>query len=378
MSISPIPTSTDSWPASRAGATLTIDLDAIIANHRRLSAQASGATCAAVLKADAYGLGAQQVSTAFAKAGVREFFVAHVDEGIALRAWVPATARITVLHGPRPGAEPDCVRHNLRPVLNTPGQIARWREAARQAGHPLDTALQIDTGMSRFGLSEDDILALAADPCAFDGLSLSLVMSHLACADDPADPANAAQRHRFTALADRLPRAPRSLAASSGIFLDDGFHFDVVRPGVALYGVAPNRVIDNPMSPCVRLDAHVLQIREAGPGDAVGYGLTFRPDRPMRIGTIAAGYADGFARRGACRGCAWFGDIRLPILGRISMDSMSIDLSDVPSGLLHDDMAVELIGPHRTIDDVAEASGTIGYEILTSLGRRYHRVWHAA
>ncbi|MBS4075189.1 alanine racemase [Ameyamaea chiangmaiensis] len=370
--------STDPWPVSRAGAVLTIDLDAIVANHRRLAAQAGGATCAAVLKADAYGVGAQQVATALAHAGVREFLVAHVDEGISLRAWVPTDARVTVLHGPRPGAEADCARHALRPVLNTRGQIARWREAARLAGHPLDTAVQIDSGMSRFGLSETDIQALADDPRALDGLSLSLVMSHLACADDPADPANAAQRDRFVTLADRLPRAPRSLAASSGIFLGDGFHFDLVRPGVALYGVAPNRVIDNPLASCVRLDAHVLQIREVGPGDGVGYGLSFRPGRPMRIGTIAVGYADGFARRGAAAGCAWFGDIRLPVLGRISMDSMSVDLSDIPERLLRDDMAVELIGPHRTIDDVAEAGGTIGYEILTSLGRRYHRVWHTA
>ncbi|WP_323991720.1 alanine racemase [Nguyenibacter sp. L1] len=366
------------WPADRAGATLTIDLAAIAANYRLLGERAAGAVCAPVVKADAYGLGAARVAPVLEAAGARDFFVAHVDEGIALRRYVSPDVKITILHGPRPGAVDDCVRHDLRPVLNSMEQLASWRQAAGRHGRRLAAALQVDSGMSRFGLSPHDVRAIAADRSLLAGIDTDLVISHLACADDPANPASAAQRAQFRHLASMLPRAPLSLAASSGIFLGEGYHFDLVRPGAALYGVAPTAAAPNPLHPVVRLRAHVMQIRDIAPGDGVGYGLTYRAAAPRRIATIATGYADGFARQGASRGCAWLDDIRLPVVGRISMDSLALDISDVPDSRLSPDMTVDLIGPRRGVDAVAEAAGTIGYEILTALGHRYHRDYIAA
>ncbi|MBS1104250.1 alanine racemase [Gluconobacter sp. Dm-62] len=369
MSASPDPL----WPSYRAGARLTVDLGAIASNYRYLQSLAAKASCAAVVKADAYGLGIEHVAPVLEDAGATEFFVAHVDEGIRLRSVISDKARITVLHGPRHDAAGDCVRYGLRPVLNSLDQIAVWRSTASQAGKPLEAALQVDSGMSRFGLSRADLDALHEDKGLMEGLRVSLVMSHLACADMPDHPANTVQKKQMLEMSAQLPSAPLSLSASSGIFLGPDYHLDVVRPGAALYGLAPNQAAPNPLSPVVRLQAHVLQIREVGPGDGVGYGLTYRPDQPRRIATVAAGYADGFSRHGAGKGCAWFEDIRLPILGRVSMDSLIVDISDVPDGKLGPDMMVDLIGPRRSVDDVAEAAGTIGYEVLTSLGHRFHR-----
>lgn len=361
------------WPSYRAGARLTVDLDAIASNYRYLQTLAAGASCAAVVKADAYGLGIERVAPVLENAGATDFFVAHVDEGIRLRSVVSETARITVLHGPRPGAAGDCVRYGLRPVLNSLEQIATWREAGLRAGTVPEAALQVDSGMSRFGLSGKDLEALQENEGLVGGLKVGLVMSHLACADTPDHQANHAQKDRLLEMSARLPSAPLSLSASSGIFLGPDYHLDVVRPGAALYGLAPNRTAPNPLSPVVRLQAHVLQIREILPGDGVGYGLTYRPERVRRIATVAVGYADGFSRHGAGQGCAWFEEICLPILGRVSMDSLIVDISDVPEGKLGPDMMVDLIGPRRSVDDVADAAGTIGYEVLTSLGHRFYR-----
>lgn len=361
------------WPSSRAGARLTVDLGAIASNYRYLQNLAAGAACAAVVKADAYGLGIERVAPVLEQAGAREFFVAHVDEGIRLRSVISEKARITVLHGPRPDATTECVQYGLRPVLNSLDQVAVWRSEAVKAGRPLEAALQVDSGMSRFGFSGADLDVLHEDRTLMDGLKISLVMSHLACADTPEHSANNAQKQQLLKMSARLPSAPLSLSASSGIFLGPDFHLDVVRPGAALYGIAPNQTGPNPLSAVVRLQAHVLQIREILPGEGVGYGMTYRPDQPRKIATVAVGYADGFSRHGAGQGCAWFEDICLPILGRVSMDSLIVDISDVPEGKLRADMMVDLIGPRRSVDDVAEAAGTIGYEVLTSLGHRFYR-----
>lgn len=363
------------WPAHRAGAVLTIDLAAIAANYRLLDARTPGATCAAVVKADAYGLGAAQVAPALEQAGARQFFVAHVDEGLALRQWVSPAAQITVLHGARPEAVEECVHAGLRPVLNSLEQISQLQDLAKRLGRPLDAVLQLDTGMSRFGLSGDDVRRLAQEPQRLDGITLSLIMSHLACADTPANPANAAQLQTLQAYAALLPKAPLSLAASSGIFLGEAFHQNLVRPGAALYGVAPNACGPNPLAQVVSLRAHILQIRALSKGDRIGYGLTWQADGPRRVATIAMGYADGFARQGAEKGCAWFQGQRLPILGRISMDSMTVDISAIPEGQIAADDMVDLLTETYGVDAVAEAEGTIGYEVLTSLGRRYHRVY---
>lgn len=362
------------WPSSRAGATLTISPDAVQENYRLLNAMTGNATCAAVVKADAYGLGAEKIAPALEKAGATEFFVAHVDEGIALRDIIRPEHRITVLHGPRPAAARDCVTFNLRPVLNTPDQIMTWKKEASRQGRPLDAAIQVDTGMSRFGLSATEFHSLCGDPSSLDGITVSLLMSHLACADTAENEANALQKQRMTAFSAMMPGVPVSLSASSGIFLGTDYHFALVRPGAALYGLSPGTAVkENPLRPVVRLSAHVLQFRTLSPGDGLGYGLTYRATKPTRIAIIAAGYADGVSRHASGKGCAWAGDIPLPVLGRVSMDSLAVDLSALPESRQHPDMQVDLIGPHYSVDDAGRAAGTIGYEILTALGHRYHR-----
>nr|WP_233133284.1 alanine racemase [Acetobacter sp. DmW_043] len=363
------------WPASRAGAVLTVDLAALAANYRFLTHKAKKAVCAAVVKADAYGLGAEKVVPALLRSGAREFFVAHVDEGLALAPFLSEQARISVLHGARPGALEACIAAGMRPVLNSLEQIGQLKALTARLGQKQDAILQVDTGMSRFGLSQADVHKIAHDPSLLDGISLSLIMSHLACADTPEDPANKQQLDCFLSCARMLPPAPLSLAASSGIFLGEAFHGDLVRPGAALYGVAPNKQSPDVIRPVVRLQTHVLQLRQLSPGDRVGYGLTWQATESCRVAVLATGYADGFARQGAQAGCAWFKTWRLPVLGRISMDSMVVDISAVPEAEVKPDMLVDLLNARHGVDEVARAEGTIGYEVLTSLGRRYHRVY---
>lgn len=362
------------WQApAAAGAVLTIDLGAIVANWRLLQGRAPGAACAAVLKADAYGLGAAQVGPALAAAGCRQFFVAHLDEALALKPLLPADAVLWVLHGPMPGSEADFAAHGVRPVLNSRAQVDAWRALARRLDRELPAAVQIDTGMARLGLAPAELQALAADADAWCGLRVALVMSHLACADVPADPANAEQLRRFLLARRRLPAAPASLANSSGIFLGPDFQFDLVRPGAALHGIAPVPGQPNPLRPAVRLDARVIQVRAIDAGTPVGYGGAWCNDRPTRIATVAVGYADGWLRSGGNRGAAWFGDVALPIVGRVSMDTLTLDAGALPDGALQPGMAVTLIGERAPVDAVAAEAGTIGYELLTALGRRYTR-----
>ena len=336
-----------------AGGLLTVDLSAVRANFRLLQSKLGPATCSAVVKADGYGLGAAHVAQALLREGCQDFIVAHLQEAIALRAAVPSPARIVVLHGPTPGAEPDFVAHEITPVLNSAEQVAGWVGTGRPAW------LQFDTGMTRFGLDPGDELP---------AMALSGVMSHLACADTPADPANAAQLGRFRDIAARFPGLPASLAASSGIFLGHDWHFDHARPGAALYGVNPQPGQANPMLPVVRLQGRVMQVRHVPAGTAIGYGHTRTTTRASRLGTVSVGYADGFLRSSA--GAAFWQGMRLPIMGRVSMDSIVIDVTD--AALSHDAL-VDLIGPDHDVDAAAAAAGTIGYEILTGLGTRYAR-----
>ncbi|GAO00142.1 alanine racemase [Komagataeibacter xylinus NBRC 13693] len=376
MSELPSPPHATGWAEPGAGAMLEIDLGAIAANYRLLDARTGTATCAAVVKADAYGLGAHRVAPVLEQAGAHTFFVAHLEEGIRLRCCISRSSRIFVLHGPMPGTEAEFTDHDLLPVLNSMEQIAGWHAHAGRTGTPLPAALQVDTGMSRFGLSDTDIATLSARPDLLDGIDTRLVMSHLACADTPASPANAMQRDRLRAMAARLPTAPLALSASSGIFLGPDYHFDLVRPGAALYGLAPNENAPNPLRPTVRLAARIVQRRAITTGDGVGYGLTWRATGPRRIATLGIGYADGFLRHGADGGgCAWLGEYRLPILGRISMDSTTVDVTDVPDSVMARATHVDMIGPRRSVDDVARSAGTIGYEVLTALGSRFHRAY---
>ncbi len=359
-------------PETAAGAVLTIDLDAVRENYRRLKARlAGGAACAGVVKADGYGLGAVPVARALAREGCDTFFVAHAGEGLALRAALGPAPAIYVLNGITPGAERDAAAAGLAAVLNSLDQLAAWRAAARAAGRALPAAVQVDSGMARLGMAPAEVAAVAADTRAFEGIDLRLVMSHLACADEPSHPANEAQRAAFERLRAQLPAAPASLANSSGIFLGSAYHHRLARPGAALYGINPTPGRDNPMLPVVRLEARVIQTRSVAAGAGIGYGHTVVTGEPAALATISLGYADGWRRRAAAS--AYVDGVRLPFIGRVSMDSIILDVSDLPAGRLRAGDMVEMIGPSQTLDAVAGFSGTIAYEVLTSLGHRFHR-----
>jgi len=361
-------------PVNRAGAMLEVDLSGVVANWRLLAARVAPADCAAVVKADAYGLGARQVSAALAAAGCRFFFVATLDEGIALRNILLAPCEIGVLNGPVPGSAEEFVFHQLVPVLNEPGQIADWAEIARRHGG-LPAMLHVDTGMARLGLTSQEFARLA------DGLSQESatqwrgLISHLACADQPAHPLNDLQRARFTSVRRHFGGLPASLAASSGIFLGRAFHFDFVRPGAALYGINPQPGTPNPMRQVVRLKGRILQIREVERGESVGYGAAHVMDQPGRLATVGVGYADGWLRSLSHRGSGRLGDKRLPLLGRVSMDLVVFDVSTADPSLARAGGFIELLDDDYGVDTAAADAGTIAYEILTALGRRCHRVY---
>jgi alanine racemase len=357
-----------------AGARLEIDLGAIRANWRSLARRAR-AGCAAVVKADAYGLGAAAVAPALYAEGARAFFVAQLDEALAIRPLLPE-AELFVLNGLPPGAEADCAAVGVVPVLNSLAQVDAWTALARRSGGALPAAVQVDSGMSRLGLPGRDVAALADDPARLDGVALRLVMSHLACAERQDHPMNRAQLAAFEAARRRLPSAPASLANSSGIFLGPEFHFDLVRPGAALYGLAPVAAAENPMRTVVRLLGRIVQTRDIPAGMPVGYGATWTTARPSRIATIAVGYADGYLRSLSGRATAFAGDRPVPLAGIVSMDTVTFDVTDAPEAT--EGGFLELIGPHHSVDALAREGGTIGYEILTALGSRYARSYTGA
>ena len=358
-------------PASRAGAVLEIDLGAVVGNWRLLAGKAAPAQCAAVVKADGYGLGAAPVGTVLHKAGCRLFFVASLDEGITLRTTLGAGPEIAILNGPLPDTAAEFGGHDLIPVLNDPGQIEEWTKASPKGATAI---LHIDTGMSRLGLSGREFEALMAEPPA---IAWRAVMSHLACADEAYHALNETQRSRFAEVRSRLPEVPASLVASSGVFLGSEYHFDLVRPGAALYGVNPQPGTPNPMRPVVRLTAKILQIREIDGGESVGYGAVHVMVGPGRLATVAVGYADGWLRSFSHRGCGRIAGQRVPLVGRVSMDLASFDVTAVDPALLRPGATIELLGDDYGVDEAAADAGTIGYEILTGLGHRYHRVYRA-
>nr|WP_303657406.1 alanine racemase [Asticcacaulis aquaticus] len=355
----------------RAGL-LTIDLGALVWNYDRLRQVAEGARVAAVVKADAYGLGAERVAGTLYDAGCRDFFVALTTEAVALRPNLPSDARLYVLNGLLPGAEALAVTHDLIPVLNSPEQVARWSATAQQTGRTLKAVAQVDTGMSRLGMQPDQLRTLAAEPQRLEGIDLTHLMSHLACADEPQHPANADQFRIMTEMSALFPHLPVSFANSGGAFLGQSYHKALVRPGIALYGGAPS-TDGNPMRPVVTLEVAVIQTREVLAGTRIGYGGTVVADQPLRLATLLAGYADGLPRALSHHAGVWWQGVRLPFIGRVSMDSIIIDISALPQGALNPGDFVELIGPNQSIDDLAADAGTISYEILTALGSRYYR-----
>jgi alanine racemase len=363
-------------------ATLTIDLGAIVANYRKLVEFVAPAACGAVVKADAYGLGAASIAPALQRAGCRHFFVATLDEGLALRRALPPSAIVFLLNGLPPGSAAIAADADLVPVLETLGQLEEWRNYCASSP-PKPAALQIDTGISRLGLSEVDVMRLAADARLLQGVPILHVMSHLACADDPTHPQNARQLDRFRALADGFPwpggkKPMLGLAASSAIFLGADYHFDLTRPGAALYGLEPTIGQPNPMRPVLRLEGKILQIRDVDAGATVGYGATHQFGGPSRLAVVGVGYADGIFRSLGNRGAVFVAGERAPIVGRISMDLMTVDVGHLPVAACQPGMPVDVIGPRQSVDDLARSAGTIGYEILTALGKRYQRRYLAA
>lgn len=359
-------------PGLRAGAILEIDLGAIAENWRLLACRVASAACAAVVKANGYGLGAVPVARALAAAGCHQFFVATLDEGIALRSALGRAAEIAVFNGPMPGSEAEFVAHRLTPVLNDPGQIAAWRRLAAPA------FVHVDTGLARLGLTARELAALTDDPPTMRAIPWRGVISHLACADTPEHPLNAIQQARFAAALGHFPGIRASLAASSGIFMSREFHHDLVRPGAALYGVNPHPGQPNPMRQVVTLKGKIIQVREIDRGETVGYGATHAMAGPGRLATVAVGYADGWLRSLSHRGCARIAGRRVPLLGRVSMDLVTFDVSAIDPALARPGGTVEMLGGDYGVDDAAADAGTIGYEILTALGARYHRIYRAA
>jgi alanine racemase len=361
-------TETVSLKKNGAPTRLTVDLAAIAANYRLLCEKSAPAHCAAVVKADAYGLGLAPVVKALAEAGCRRFFVATLDEGIALRALTDA--EIFIFNGIAAGDAAEFVAHRLVPVLNDLGQIEIWRGIAEDAPSP-PAAIHIDTGMNRLGLDTAAFTRIAQEPGLLNGLTLALVMSHLACGDESAHRKNLEQRQRFAEALPIFGTVPASLSASYGIFLGPEWLFDWTRPGIALYGGNPTPGSANPMAPVVRLAARILQCRDIAAGETVGYGAIYKAEKPRRIATVGIGYADGYFRHLGGQGRVFVGKRAAPVVGRVSMDLIGVDITGL-DGVKAGDW-VDIIGPCYGVDDLAGEAGTIEYEVLTALGQRHRR-----
>jgi alanine racemase len=367
-------------PSSATGV-LFVDLAALRRNYRRLKALAPGARVAAVIKANAYGLGALEVFDALSREGCESFFVATLDEAKALRAVWPGRGIIFVLDGLFPGTGEEFVANALSPVLGSLAEVEEWIALCQRQSHWRQAALHLDTGMTRLGLPPDEAETVLRRFQARPPFNLQLVMTHLACADDPKNPKNGAQLESFHRLLRLAPHASAlSIANSAGIFLGAKYHKTLVRAGIALYGGRAALAGQNPMEPVVSLFGRIAQVRWAERGETVGYGAAQTLKARARIATVAVGYADGFFRAVSASDAregppGYIGDSRVPLLGRVSMDLITYDVTSVPDTLACRGGWIELLGQRVTVDDFAGFAGTIGYEVLTSLGRRHHRIF---
>jgi len=358
-----------------AGAVLEVDLGAVVANWRALCDRHPSGAVAGVVKADAYGLGAAEIAPALLTAGCRHFFVALPREALALRPFLPG-AFLGVLNGLLPGSANELAAQDIVPALSSLPEIEEWTALARVLGRALPAILHIDTGMARLGLSQPELDLLVREPERLNGINLRYVMTHLVSSEIPDDALNQAQRTRFAAACAMLPKAPRSFANSSGIFLGQAFGSDLARPGAALYGINPTPGAPNPMRQVAQLSVRVLATRQINPGETVGYNATWTAKRPTRIATAAIGYADGWHRSLSNRGRAFFDGRPVPLVGRVSMDLATFDVTDEPA--IRPGVMLGLLCAEQTPDDVAETAGTNGYEVLTSLGRRFSRIYRPA
>lgn len=357
---------------------LTIDLAAVQENWRRVNAElGSATTAAAVIKANAYGLGASQIGPALYAVGCHEFFVATLAEALAARRYLPVEAIIYVLGGVRPGAEDIFIQHSLRPVLFTLNDLKRWQKISAQQVSACSCAIKVDTGMTRLGLDKQDFLSLCRESGGFDNLSIAVVMSHLACADEPEHPLNRDQLECFKNLVAEakkiLPAARFSLANSSGIFLGTDWHFDLVRPGASLYGINPQPSSSSPVMPVIKLELPVLQLRALERRVSIGYGANEYLEPPARVLVAAGGYADGLHRTIGRNGVGELAGQLLPVVGRISMDTTLFDASALGSEDMSGDAMLEVCNGRLTVDYLSQHTRALGYEVLTSLGERYQR-----
>ncbi|MBU1174956.1 MAG: alanine racemase [Alphaproteobacteria bacterium] len=358
---------------------LTVDLGAIVKNWRALGRVSPGALTAAVVKADAYGTGLAPTATALAEAGAQFFFVATPDEGLRLRQVLP-DVHVFVLNGLYPGATDFYLAHKLMPVLSSVPMLEEWMDVCVAHNEAFPAALHFDTGMNRLGFRLSDT-ALVRDRLSEFGYLPQMVMSHLACADQPSHEKSRTQLALFQTVLAQFPGIPASLANSAGLMSNRDFHFQMVRPGIAVYGGRAIGGRPNPMAHAITLEVPVLQVRSARTGETVGYGATHSVDKESRIATIALGYADGFFRHlGASStktgGRIAFGGRVLPVMGRISMDLVTVDVTELGDALPRPGDFMEVLGPHISVDEQADAAGTIGYEVLTSLKQgRYERVY---
>ncbi|MGV1758133.1 alanine racemase [Rhizobium sp. A22-96] len=365
-----------------AGLRLTVDLGALVENWRDLAHRSGRARTAAVVKADAYGLGIEDVGETLYAAGARDFFVATADEGASLRLYAPE-ARIFVLCGIWPGMERTFFENDLVPVIASEEQLTFWMSVLSEYGD-YPCALQVDTGFNRLGLPMEDALALADDVSRPASFSPVLVMSHLACGDDPSNAMNRQQLEAFRKVSAAFEGIEASLANSAGIFLGPEYHFDLTRPGIATYGGEAVPGIANPMRPVATAEARIIQTRSVKAGETVGYGRALQLTRDSRLAIVSAGYADGYMRSqssagvplrqtGIAGGHGYIAGHKVPVAGRITMDLTIFDVTDLPENLVRAGDYIELFGNNVLLDDAARAAGTIGYEMLTSMGLRHER-----
>lgn len=352
---------------------LEIDLSAIVHNyHLTKSYVRSECDIAGVVKADAYGIGMIPVARALWGEGCRRFFVAFVDEGIALRKSLPE-ALIYVLSGALPHTEDTFFEHNLIPVLVDRGQVERWRFQARQLCRILPAILHIDTGMTRNGLSFREVMNLAQHKDSFEGLNLDYVMSHLASSEERENPKNEEQRNVFERMRSLLPVTRASLSNSSGIVLGESYHFDLVRPGLGLLGYARPFPFEEQIRPAVKASGRVIQLNETSKGQTVGYNASYRCERTSKLATLGVGYRDGFFWNLSNRGVVWFGTYPAPVVGRVSMDFIVVDVTNIPETLVFTGAWATLFESYETANQLSRQAGTLHYELLTSLGSRYYR-----
>lgn len=366
---------------AEAGGVLTIDLTAIAANWKKLASMTVPVECAAVVKGDAYGCGLEPVVKKLLEAGCMTFFVADLTEGRRARRVAP-DADIYLLNGLMPGTAPALAEARLRPVINSTTELAEWDSFVITRRWRGGAALHVDTGMNRLGISPDEAVAIAPR-LQSENHGFTLLMSHFACADTPEHPLNDKQIRAFRDIRINFRGLPSSLANSAGIFLGSTVYCDLVRPGVALYGANPVPGRPNPMRPVVELKGRIIQVRDLEKGQSVGYGASFVAARHSRIAVVAVGYGDGYQRAASASKNKPAAQVivagkRCPILGRVTMDLMVIDVTDLPVGVPRRGDYATLIGERLDVDEVGAAMGTVGYEVLTSLGRRYHRIYKGA